>query len=242
MIKIGYADLPGGLHVRAVTRGKDTVIYLLPGLTVEQRRAALRRVRSSARMGQGPPLTAVGLARAVIADRIMTTVRNVAGATRVHPGMFVPLIVILLSAAVACFVLSSVSIKIHSPQAGAPETLIGPAIATAAGPPHGSRSRDPGLPGGPAPLTEPLPFPVPVARPQPIVSRALAVSVLLPVPDRVGWQRAVRQRRPAGRVRVAVGSARPFKTAVLTRASMAGVSPSLADGHGNGADRRESPR
>ena len=43
MIKIRYADLPAGLHIRAVARGKDTVIYLLPGLTAAQRQAALRR-------------------------------------------------------------------------------------------------------------------------------------------------------------------------------------------------------
>lgn len=147
MIKIRYADLPSGLHVRTEARGKDTIIYLLPGLTVEQRRAALRRVRSSARVGQGPPLSRAGLARAVVADRMMTTVRNMAGALRVHPAMFVPLIVILLSAAVAYFVLSSVSIKIHSPQVGA-ATLLGPPIAAAAAPSHGGGSRDPDPPGG----------------------------------------------------------------------------------------------
>jgi hypothetical protein len=37
VIKIRYADLPGGLHVRAETRGKDTIVCLLPGLTLEQR-------------------------------------------------------------------------------------------------------------------------------------------------------------------------------------------------------------
>ena len=64
MIKIRYADLPGGLHVRVEARGKDTIIYLLPGLTVAQRRAALRRARSSARMGHGPRLPAPGVAGA----------------------------------------------------------------------------------------------------------------------------------------------------------------------------------
>ena len=53
MIKIRYADLPAGLHIRAVARGKDTIIFLLPGLTPPQRQAALRRARSSARMGHG---------------------------------------------------------------------------------------------------------------------------------------------------------------------------------------------
>lgn len=151
MVKIRYADLPGGLHVRAEARGKHTVIYLLPGLTLEQRRAALRRVRSSARMGQGPPMSAAGLARAVVADRILTTVRNGAGAMRLHPAMFVPLLVILVSAAVAFFVLSSVSVRIHTPQASAPETLLGPPIAAAAEPPRSGGRTDPGQHGGQAP-------------------------------------------------------------------------------------------
>ncbi len=147
MIKIWYGDLPGGLHVRAVARGKDTIIYLLPGLTVAERRAALRRVRSSARMGHGPALSAVGLALAVMTNRIRTTVRNVASAMRMHPGMFVPLLVILLSAPVAYFVLTSVSIKIHSPQASGPQTALAPPIAAAAGPSHDRGPRSPGQPG-----------------------------------------------------------------------------------------------
>jgi hypothetical protein len=167
VIKIRYADLPSGLHIQAVVRGKDTIIYLLPGLTVEQRRAALRRVRSSARLGQGPPLSTSGLARALVADRIMTTVRNVASALRVHPAMSVPLIVILLSAAVAYFLLSSVSIKIHSPQAGAPATLLGPPIAAAATPSDGGRQRDPDGPGGLVPGRPPPGQPGPPAPKQP---------------------------------------------------------------------------
>src|SRR3981081_199858 len=58
VIKIRYADLPGGLHVRAVAHGKDTIVYPVPGLTVATGQAALRGVRSSARMGHGPPLSA----------------------------------------------------------------------------------------------------------------------------------------------------------------------------------------
>jgi hypothetical protein len=151
VVKIQYADLPGGLHVRAVPRGKDTIVYLLPGLTVAQRRAALRRMRSSARMGHGPPMSAAGLAYAVMADRMRTTLRNAAAAMRVHPAMFVPLIVILLSAAIAYFALTSVSIKVRSPQASPPQTTLGPPTAIAAGPSRGSEPRYPGRPGGVAP-------------------------------------------------------------------------------------------
>jgi hypothetical protein len=151
VIKIRYADLPGGLHVRAVAQGKDTIVYLVPGLTVAQRQAALRRVRSSARMGHGPPLSTAGLAYALMADRMRTTVRNAAAAMRVHPAMFVPLIVILLSAAIAYFALTSVSIKVRSPQASAPQTALGPPTAVAAGPSRGSEPRHPSQPGGLAP-------------------------------------------------------------------------------------------
>jgi hypothetical protein len=182
VVKIRYGDLPGGLHVRAVARGKHTVIYLLPGLTLDQRRAALRRVRSTARMGQGPQISAGGLTCAVIADRILTTARNVVGAMRLHPAMFVPLIVILLSAAVAFFLLSSVSIRIRSPQASAPETLLGPPIAAAAAPRNGGHV-DPDQPGGPSAGHSPTSTPTrPGGRPSPSPSRSASPS---PSPDPV---------------------------------------------------------
>ena len=167
MIKIRYADLPGGLHVRVVPRGQDTIIYLLPGLTIEQRRAALRRVRSSARMGHGPRLSSAGLAYALVADRATTTVRNAAAALRVHPAMFVPLIVILMSAAVGYFVLMSVSIRVHPPQATAPQTVLAPPIDAAARPhnnetPRSGRPSSPALrPGTPSPRHTGTPTPRP---------------------------------------------------------------------------------
>jgi hypothetical protein len=139
VIKIRYADLPGGLHIRAVARGKDTIIYLLPGLTAEQRQAALRRARSSGRMGQGPRLSAAGVAGAVMVDRIRTTIRNGAAAMRGHPAIFVPPILIIVTAAVAYLLLVSVSIKIRDPQAGQPANPI-PAVVA---PPPGSRAQYP---------------------------------------------------------------------------------------------------
>jgi len=149
VVKIRYATLPSGLHVRAVARGNDTLIYLLPGLTTEQREAALRRMRSSARMGQGPPLPPAGLAIALLEDRILTTVKKVTAAMRVHPAMLLPLFLILLATAVAYSALSSDSIKIRSPQeGGVPEILIGPPAAEAAGPSPASKNPDPGQPGG----------------------------------------------------------------------------------------------
>ena len=139
MVKIRYADLPGGLHIRAVARGKDTIVYLLPGLTAEQRQAALRRARSSGRMGQGPRLPAAGVAGAVMVDRFRTTVRNGAAAMRGHPAVFVPPILIIVTAAVAYLLLVSVSIRMGKPQASQP----GDPIPAAVAPPPGSSDQRP---------------------------------------------------------------------------------------------------
>lgn len=144
MIKIRYADLPAGLHIRAVARGKDTIIYLLPGLTAAQRQAALRRARSSARMGQGPRLPVSAVLGAVAVDRMRATLRNGAAAMRGHPAMFVPPLVIVMTAAAAYILLVSVNIGIHGPQAGGPP---GTAVPAAVAPP-GLRADDPaGRPG-----------------------------------------------------------------------------------------------
>lgn len=149
MIRVRYADLPAGLHIRAVTRGSDTIIYLLPGLTPAQRQAALRRARSSGRMGQGPRLPAAGVAAAMMVHRMRTTVRNGAAAMRGHPAIFVPPMVIVVSSAVAYVLLTSVSISVREPQAsgqGGP----GAPIAGAAAAPPGIRADDPGSQPGSA--------------------------------------------------------------------------------------------
>jgi hypothetical protein len=153
VIKIRYADLPAGLHIRAVLRGKDTIIYLLPGLTAAQRQAALRRARSSARVGQGPPLPVAGVLAAVMVDRMRTTLRNGAAAMRGHPAILVPPLLIVMTAAVAYVLLVSVHIRIHDPQASGPQ---GTAVPAAVAPP-GSGADDPGgrrgstVPGNSAP-------------------------------------------------------------------------------------------
>ena len=146
MIKIRYADLPGGLHVRVAASGKDTIIYLLPGLTAMQRRAALRRARSSARMGHGPGLPTAGVAGAMAADGIRTTLRNAAAAMRAHPAIFVPPMVIIACAAIAYVLLVSVTIKVHSPQDVGPGNAAGVPIAAGVAPPPAANP--PQGPGG----------------------------------------------------------------------------------------------
>ena len=66
-------ELSPGLHAAAERHGRTTTVYLLSGLTAAERRAALRRLRMSARMGYSPRLPAAQLALALLADRIRTT-------------------------------------------------------------------------------------------------------------------------------------------------------------------------
>jgi hypothetical protein len=101
MITIRYADLPEGLHACAEQHGRRTVIYLRPGLTIEQRRLSLRRARQSARMGYGPRLTGPGVALAVARHVGAGTLRNLGAAVRRHP-----IVVMLLSAGFAGLMLS----------------------------------------------------------------------------------------------------------------------------------------
>jgi hypothetical protein len=121
MVKIRYAELPAGLHVTAEDDRLDTVVYLQPGLTATQRRAALIRVRSSARMGQGPAMPALAMARALAADRVRTTTRIGAAAMRKHPMLVLPPLIVIVSSAV--FVLMSVA----PPRVG-PHSQIGTTI------------------------------------------------------------------------------------------------------------------
>jgi len=120
VIKIRYSDLPAGLHVRTAVQGRRTILYLLPGLTAAQRRAALRRARSNARVGYGPRLPAAEIALALSADRIRTTARNSLAAARIHPALFVPATIGVASVAVTYVLLSTVSIQFRPPAPGAP--------------------------------------------------------------------------------------------------------------------------
>jgi hypothetical protein len=164
VIKIIYRDLSPGLHASAETAGRDTIISLLPGLTPEQRRAALRRIRHSGRMGHGPRVSAVQLGLALGLDRIKAITRTGAAVVRLHPaGSTIP--VLLLSTAAVVFVLmATVSIHVvpapkssdqspvigglvHGPSASAPQAgqVPAPPDGAAAGLPanggtgHGSR-------------------------------------------------------------------------------------------------------
>jgi hypothetical protein len=90
MVKIRYLALSAGMHVVAARHGRATVIYLLPGLTLAERRAALGRIRSSSRMGSAPRITALALLRARAADRARTVAAGSLAAIRKHPVLLLP--------------------------------------------------------------------------------------------------------------------------------------------------------
>jgi hypothetical protein len=106
MVKIRYSELPAGLHVAAAADPEGTVVYLQPGLTAAQRRAALTRVRSSARMGQGPLLPRPAMARAIAADRVRTNANIGAAVARRHPMLFLPPVIVLVVSAMMFVFLS----------------------------------------------------------------------------------------------------------------------------------------
>jgi hypothetical protein len=141
MIKIRYRDpneLSPGLHAAAERHGRSTTVYLLPGLSAAQRRAALRRLKISARRGYDPRLPAPQLAVALAADRIRTTVGRAGAVFRSHPaGSTVPVMVVS-AGAIAFLALSAVSIRvIHSPPRGPGQAFsgaAGPAASVRAGP------------------------------------------------------------------------------------------------------------
>ncbi|HTA08240.1 MAG TPA: hypothetical protein VK836_07020 [Streptosporangiaceae bacterium] len=143
MVKIRYSELPAGLHVVAEACRHGTVVYLLPGLTPAQRRAALVRVRSSARMGHGPPMPTLSTALAVAADRTRTTTRNGLAALRRHPMVFLSPLVAVLASAIVFMLMSFVTLSIapHDKAAAAAVPTLGIGAGQTAD--HGSHSAGP---------------------------------------------------------------------------------------------------
>jgi hypothetical protein len=149
VIKIRYRDpneLSPGLHAAAERHGRSTTVYLLSGLTAAQRRAALRRLRISARRGYDPKLPAPQLAVALLADRVRTTAGRAVAVFRSHPaGSTVPVMVI--SAGAIAFLALSIRVIHHPANPGPPPS------AEAAGLPGAGARGSAGAgsrPGGPA--------------------------------------------------------------------------------------------
>jgi hypothetical protein len=102
-----HAEAEGGL--------RGIVVYLLPGLTSAQRKAALRRLRQEGSRGCGPRLPSAQLAAALVVDRIRSAVGNTAAAVRQHPiGTLLP--AVLVGALLAAFAATSMSVRMsHEP-------------------------------------------------------------------------------------------------------------------------------
>jgi hypothetical protein len=144
MIRVRYChprDLSPGLNARVACHGRGTTIYLVPGLTADERRAVLRRLRQTARMGSGPELPAAQLVRALLADRIRTAAGRASAIFRLHPaGSALP--VLLLSAGVIVFLaLSAVSSRVLPQQDAGPSPVFAPRPAVTAGANPAQRSR-----------------------------------------------------------------------------------------------------
>jgi hypothetical protein len=146
MVKIRYAELPAGLHVVAEADRRGTVVYLLPGLTPAQRRAALIRVRSSARMGHGPTMPTLPMAFAVAADRARTTTRNAAAALRRHPMAFLSPLIAVLASAIVFMLMSFVTLTV-APDGKAAAAAV-PTLGIGATQPADRATHSAGMPAG----------------------------------------------------------------------------------------------
>ena len=135
-VKIRYRDpnkLSPGLHATAERHGHTITVYLLPGLTAEERAAALRRLRLSGRMGYGPRLPAVQLAFALFADRIRTTIAQAGSVFRTHPAGTTGPVMLISGGAIAFLALSALSIHIlREPRGPHGSSASGPAPAASA--------------------------------------------------------------------------------------------------------------
>jgi hypothetical protein len=128
VIRVRYKDqLTPGLHGQAERSAHGTTVYLVPGLTGGQRRAALRRLRQEASRGCGPALPGADLTAALAADRCRAGVRRTAAVIRLHPvGSLLPTALAVLL--MVLFMLASVSARL--PQAPVPGGLVGDVGAT----------------------------------------------------------------------------------------------------------------
>jgi len=165
VIRIRYEDPSAGLHAKAVRSGRHrrggarTTVYLLPGLTGTQRKAALRRLRREASRGYGPPVPLPQLLAALGADRTRRTLRIATGVIRRHPPVsLVPAMV--TGVLMALFLLASISVRtMHlpagggslAPEAAGPFTGLPPGSSAPVSRPRagGSRSRGSGAHGSP---------------------------------------------------------------------------------------------
>jgi hypothetical protein len=107
VVRIRYSELPADIHVAITVGTLYTIIYLQPGLSPAQRREALTRARSLARMRHGRKLHATSMAKAIVADRLRTSASTAAAAMRRHPVVLAVPLVVLTGAAVVLVAVSA---------------------------------------------------------------------------------------------------------------------------------------
>jgi hypothetical protein len=152
VIKIRYTDLPGGRHAQVQRCGRQTTIFLTPGLPPGQRRDALRRLARISRRGHGPRLRPASVWLAAARDATRSTLRNGLAAVRCHPAGSLLLAVALAGALVCYAIFVSVSIGLIPPTS--PGRAHPPAAAPAV---SDSGSRLPGAPGAAGTAAAPPP-------------------------------------------------------------------------------------
>jgi hypothetical protein len=181
VIKIRYADLPEGLHVRIEARGQRAVIYLRPGLSGAQRREALRKVRRTARLAAGPRLSGSGITLAAAMDTAKSTARNGTAAVRYHPAGSLFLTALLASAVVCYMLFVSVSIQlIPAPPAAGGR----PAVRVGGSPSPQARPHSAAGPSGQQ-LSGPAATSSPKGAASPGTSASASASTLRPGPARL---------------------------------------------------------
>jgi hypothetical protein len=125
VIRVRYRDLPPGLNGDAIHEDGSVVIYFAPGLTAQQRKAALRRLRQAASRGQKPPLPTLPLAVALTFDRLRARASTLAAIVRLHPaGTLLPAFGVV--GLLAVFLFTSVSVHVlETPVTAGPGGVVG---------------------------------------------------------------------------------------------------------------------
>jgi hypothetical protein len=99
------------MHAEAERGSRGIVVYLLPGLTAAQRKAALRRLRQEGSRGCGPGLPLRQLAVALVADRLRAGAAHTTAAIRQHPaGTLLP--ALLAGGLLTMFMFASATVRI----------------------------------------------------------------------------------------------------------------------------------
>jgi hypothetical protein len=224
VIRIHYSsELQPGLHARVERDGDTTLIYLLPWLTAEQRRAALRRLRQQGRMGISPRLPCGQLAIALLLDRVRTAFGQASAVVRVHPAASALPVVVVTVAIAAFLVLCTLSVHmVHLP----PQSGSGVAA------------------GNPAPGATPgWPLPSPSARPT-----WLSAGQRLPEdgqpasrPSPAGGEAAGGTRTTPGGAQTSTPSAAPTSSPSDSSGAIASPEPTLSDGSSTGGAPSSGP-